>query len=372
MRRALAPPDTEVTMVEQTLAQAGVAQEIGLPGTDRPAVYVVEHPVDDRWPHSILCRPPLCPLALRTATSPMVDLYVADGQVGQRSTPIAPQILTFPMTVYVGNSPDPYYAAGGYTLSALGEVAGPVRITRLSRPTPPDPTLNLNLFYAGAAVAPEGTRGPPAIAAALAEVERILAQAGIKLGKILQLRVPGELLQQGNTFEGADPRAGFAVLKAGYGVWPELPALFFLSAGASNVGVNVFLVADIAGMGEGEIHAISGGTPGPMGMHGTGASGIAVATDMLLGRPEVLGRTLAHELGHYLGLFHVIEADGSSLDPLPDTPRCPRDHDRNGDGLLSSAECMDQGADNLMFWSQAPGTELTKTQSVILRRALLL
>jgi len=34
--------------------------------------------------------------------------------------------------------------------------------------------------------------------------------------------------------------------------------------------------------------------------------------------PETLGAVLAHELGHYLGLFHVIESDGRQ-DRLPDT-----------------------------------------------------
>jgi len=30
---------------------------------------------------------------------------------------------------------------------------------------------------------------------------------------------------------------------------------------------------------------------------------------------------LAHEIGHYLGLYHNLEADGTSADPLLDTPK---------------------------------------------------
>jgi hypothetical protein len=31
---------------------------------------------------------------------------------------------------------------------------------------------------------------------------------------------------------------------------------------------------------------------------------------------------MAHEIGHYLGLFHTTETDGSTTDPLDDTPNC--------------------------------------------------
>ena len=41
--------------------------------------------------------------------------------------------------------------------------------------------------------------------------------------------------------------------------------------------------------------------------------------------PDVVGETVAHEVGHALGLFHTTEAQGASgedFDPLTDTPQC--------------------------------------------------
>ena len=85
-------------------------------------------------------------------------------------------------------------------------------------------------------------------------------------------------------------------------------------------------------------------------MHGTGGSGIAIATDMMAGDPARMGRTLAHELAHFLGLFHTSEADGRVYDALEDTPECRLEDDGDGDGL-DPADCESLGADNLMFWS---------------------
>ncbi len=106
-------------------------------------------------------------------------------------------------------------------------------------------------------------------------------------------------------------------------------------------------------------------------MQGTAGSGIAIATDMMADDATMLGRTLAHEIGHYLGLFHTSEADGSVLEALQDTPECriERDTDHNG---LSVQDCAGFGADNLMFWAKTTGTTLTPDQQAILRAALIL
>jgi hypothetical protein len=59
---------------------------------------------------------------------------------------------------------------------------------------------------------------------------------------------------------------------------------------------------------------------------------------------------LAHEVGHFLGLFHTSETDGSSYEPLSDTPVCDLSHDTSGDGIVDAFECMGLGAENVMFW----------------------
>jgi hypothetical protein len=79
---------------------------------------------------------------------------------------------------------------------------------------------------------------------------------------------------------------------------------------------------------------------------------------------------MAHEAGHFLGLYHTGERDGRSFDPLLDTPECPASADTNGDKLVSGQECTGKGNDNLMFWTTAPVPQrrLTADQRFVLLR----
>lgn len=86
-----------------------------------------------------------------------------------------------------------------------------------------------------------------------------------------------------------------------------------------------------------------------------------------------MGRTLAHEIGHMLGLFHTVEVDGSVRDPFSDTAKCTIDHDTNGNGFLEVIECATEGGDNLMFPTvSAQSTKLSAQQQKVLRSALIL
>ena len=116
---------------------------------------------------------------------------------------------------------------------------------------------------------------------------------------------------------------------------------------------------------------VSGGIPGTPGLHGSPASGVVFALDGMLGEVSLwfdgnglLGQTMAHEIGHYLGLFHTTEMQQGMTDRLADTPECPQ-------SIMSDpyrmSECPDYG--NLMFptASMRDSVEVTPLQKGILR-----
>jgi hypothetical protein len=95
---------------------------------------------------------------------------------------------------------------------------------------------------------------------------------------------------------------------------------------------------------------------------GLGHSGI-VFNYLAIDTAEQLAHVMAHEAGHYLGLFHTTEQTGTTFDPLQDTPECPSTRDANGDGIVSASECVGVGADNMMFWQDASGSLTQDTVS---------
>jgi hypothetical protein len=94
--------------------------------------------------------------------------------------------------------------------------------------------------------------------------------------------------------------------------------------------INVMVVKDLSFAG-----GLAGGVPGAPGVYGRPGSGVTIAP--LASGPTSTGVLLAHEVFHYLGLFHT--SDGFlGPDLISDTPACD---DPSGSG------CPD--ARNLMF-----------------------
>ncbi len=123
--------------------------------------------------------------------------------------------------------------------------------------------------------------------------------------------------------------------------------------------VNLFFVEDQPSS-ETAILGVSAGIPGSMSIASSWNGVINYLTahaksDYTL-YSQVLGETAAHEMGHWLGLFHTTEAAGTSFDPLSDTTQCPIsranevDHYDNGTKVYAE-DCDGYGADNLMFWT---------------------
>ncbi len=108
---------------------------------------------------------------------------------------------------------------------------------------------------------------------------------------------------------------------------------------------------------------IASGIPGAATRTGTPMSGVTLA--LTRETPADLdGLALLHEVGHFIGLNHTTEFQGSFVDPLADTPSCAGILDIEKPRTIN--DCPDK--DNLMFptlWSDT--ITVTESQKIIFR-----
>lgn len=157
----------------------------------------------------------------------------------------------------------------------------------------------------------------------LADALAILGQAGIELGEV--------------TYHDITDRPELDALSAS-----DLPSLLQLST--TDTGLNLFLVRSIE---PGGIQVLSGGTPGAPRSPGSRTAGIAVSMDTLCYRtwPQ-LARVTAHAMARQMGLFRNREPSSNVQDPIADSS---------------------SGPENLMYYSEFGGTELSEGQGEVLR-----
>jgi hypothetical protein len=125
---------------------------------------------------------------------------------------------------------------------------------------------------------------------------------------------------------------------------------------------------------------------GPAIIQGTRYSGVVMTTldgpigDLTQADLLMQGATMAHESGHYFGLYHTTERFGAGatvtglsawelVDPINDTPPCPVINDVNHDGVVAATECLNLDGRNLMFWVAEDGVvqdQLTDGQQFVL------
>lgn len=281
-------------------------------------------------------------------TSKVRILPVNDGDFG----------MLFPNTPRVSIQPGNYKITvvneGG---SGTGEVFALVKRATTSNLS--GGKLKLNFWFAGVSGLNAANAASHAkLQEAIAEFRRIYATVGIDVSQaqVAYFDVPNA--------------STYATIDSTDGKDSELRRLFELSKGSNNNGMNFFLVNEISGGDPGFIIlGIAGGIPGIPFEQGTNASGVAVTAKDLSADPKAVARTMAHEGGHWLGLWHTTEADGKLTDPLSDTPECPVSRDSNSDKKLTSSECVGFGADHLMFWQAGPTAEkVSGNQGFVLQR----
>lgn len=115
----------------------------------------------------------------------------------------------------------------------------------------------------------------------------------------------------------------------------EFSQLLAESAVASSVRTNVFFVQSSFGGGTLGVAAV---LPGPK-LNGTPVSGVMVDYDF--DNAAAVGQVTAHEIGHYLGLYHTTESNGSH-DIIDDTLECPASG--------TNATCTTPGGGYVMHW----------------------
>jgi hypothetical protein len=107
----------------------------------------------------------------------------------------------------------------------------------------------------------------------------------------------------------------------------------------------------VALMELGETTGLSFGIPGAPGRAGLlRSSMIAINPSALRWPADLVGRLLAHEIGHHLGLNHVTEEDHVRHDQLQDTPECKLDEsDLDEDAGSGTEEACDEARANVMY-----------------------
>jgi hypothetical protein len=265
-----------------------------------------------------------------------------------------------------------------------GNRSGRYRVHVVTRPPQVGvPTLDLEVY-----LATDETSDLPSAAAARASpraarweqgLAHYLSKAGITLGVVRYNDLPREVKDR------YAPNGEVSL--AGFGPCSPLSRLFS-SAIERRRAVHLFL-AD--GLDRGGVAGVAGAIPGPSGFPGAvyggaivgiedldqgsldGAGACSGAIDLGGCGPDRIAYVAAHEIGHWLGLYHPTEQDGTFFDPVSDTDRCAclscapaplRDGcaevaKASATTVVLNSDCTAGGTcgggENLMFWLLDPG-----------------
>jgi len=238
-----------------------------------------------------------------------------------------------PATIITGG--DYRLVVGGMNLQGNGTPhTGDVTVKVYYRKAiPAASSLDLNLYFTGAGSI-TATSAPTNmfIQDAITALRGIYAQAGVTVGTV--------------SYHAASAR--FQTITGFDGSGRDLEDLFEESNGNGR-GLHFFFVDRFMGGFPGAtVAGIAGGLPGAPDHVGSLGAGVAVSISAANGDPGILAHVMAHEGGHWLGLFHTSEITGT-LDQHPETPE--------GMG----------GQNHLMYPAVGGGTTISPSQGQVMR-----
>lgn len=321
-------------------------------------------------------------LTFQTDAAPigLVGLDLPDGPVtldytGEQNpaSPLRPfRASPFPRGLVVVDLPQsPIRPARGGTHSVtIGNPSGSPAAVRGSlivnkRPETSSGRLDLRFYFVAidgisAATAP----ADPGVQAVLDALRSILANAAITIGQVSFYDYPSDRaleLTVIDTSPAGDSDAD--------GIADEAEELFALPRPMGNRTLDLFVIRDFI---PAATIGFAGAIPGPALVPPGEGSGVIVA--LFAEFPSTpqqavpLAQTIAHEAGHYLGLYHPTEGTGIHGDPLLDTPFCGPLITLGDAGKLDCPDVL-----NLMFGTNfvgigAPQFEVTADQRYVLQR----
>jgi hypothetical protein len=195
-------------------------------------------------------------------------------------------------------------------------------------------TVDLNVFLANAIPPTAATAaGDTYLQSVLSTVDGILNQQGLHLGAV-------------DYYDITDPTYDDVTNS-------EFGPLLALSANATKTRLNLFFVRTALGNG---VLGVSGMIAGPA-RNGTDDSGVMSLYDTTYDASFV-GLVAAHEIGHYIGLYHTVEQNGQH-DDITDTLECPASG--------TDAVCPTEGGGYLMHWQAVGGTTITHGEGLVIR-----
>ncbi len=195
-------------------------------------------------------------------------------------------------------------------------------------------TLDLNVWLANGITPKASTAATDnRLQAILTRIDSILSQQGVRIGSIDYYDVTDSSFDQvtSNT---------------------EFANMLRLSSAATRTRLNLYFVQVAFGGGVVGVSATIGGPK----LNGTGVSGVMSIYDGY--GTSTIGLIAAHELGHYLGLYHTVEQDGTH-DFVDDTLNCPASG--------TDSVCTTAGGGYLMHWQAVGGSSITDGQGGVIR-----